>query len=233
MLPKVAKSCQKLPKIPKDAKSCQKLPKVAKSYQMLPKVAKRCQKLPRDAKRCQKLPKVVKSYQKSPKVAKCCQKLAATRSRGQKHKVGMDKRTDGGTGGLLELLSQLKMASPPQKKGEKNLKCSVRPPPFGCLFHLLFRMKSHPNNDLQQKYIEKLNQLFQEMLSIPVISVITCHVSQVTCHVHQSNESLQTRNCFQPLLTSQPVTRKLLHTQIVRHVGMRTRIAKISLLWFV
>ena len=177
--------------------------------------------MPKVAKSCQKLSKVTKSYQKLPKICQMLPKVGCYKKQGTKTQSGY-----GQTNGRRDRWASwaavaAKNGLPPQKKEEKNLKCSVRPPPFGCLFHLLFRMKSHPNNDPQQKYIEKLNQLFQEMLSIPVISVITCHVSQVTCHVHQSNESLQTRNCFQPLLTSQPVTRKLLHTQIVRHVGMR------------
>ena len=100
----VAKRCQKMPKV---AKRCQRLPKVAKSYQKMPKGAKSCQKLLNVAKSCKKLQKVAKRCQMLPNVAKWCQMLpkVANFETCYGRTYG---RTYIRTGGLLELLSQLK-----------------------------------------------------------------------------------------------------------------------------
>ena len=92
--------------MPKVAKSCQKLPKVTKSYQKVSKVAKCYQKLPKVIKNCQ-----------LPKVANSCQQLPND----QQFPTSVD--THGGTGGLLELLSQLKTWHCTYWVSHKNVSC--------------------------------------------------------------------------------------------------------------
>ena len=70
--------------------------KITKNYRKLPKAAKSCRKVPKVANSCQQLPKDAKSYQKLPKVN------LVTDGR-------MYVCTYVRTGGLLELLSQLKI----------------------------------------------------------------------------------------------------------------------------